>query len=84
MTQHSKDTSPLGRSVEEVEETSAQPSQEQGGFLSGLIHPSPASEQQQMVEAPSLGQVFTHTLGMDDGEARDKDADNDTTDSSQA
>ncbi|UQN10744.1 hypothetical protein [Deinococcus sp. QL22] len=59
-----------------------QPAQEQGGLLSGLLHPSPASEQQETGEAPSLGQVFTHALGMNDGEARNKDADNDTTDSS--
>lgn len=84
MTNGPEDTTPLGRSVEEVEDTSVQPSQEQGGFLSGLINPSPGNEQNDSTETPSLGRGFTHILGMDNDEPRNQDGDNGTSESSEA
>jgi len=79
-----EDTTPLGRSVEEVEGGSAQPSQPQGGLLTGILHPTPASEHSDFDGAPSLGQVLTHSLGMDYSEPANEDADKGTTGSSGA
>jgi hypothetical protein len=79
-----KDTTPLGRSVEEVEGGSVQPSQPQGDLLTGLLHPTPADEQSGVDEAPSLSQVLTHSIGMDYSEPDNRDADHGTTDSSEA
>ncbi|MBB5365257.1 hypothetical protein HNQ08_004378 [Deinococcus humi] len=79
-----EDTTPLGRSVEEIEYGAGQPSQAQGGLLTGILHPTPASEHIDFDGTPSLGQVLTHSLGMDYSEPENEDADKGTTDSSGA
>lgn len=69
------DTTPLGKSVEEVEGQPQRQHPDDGGVLTGGLNPD-RSEEQNTTDAPvNMVTALEHSLGMEDENPRNPDAD---------